>query len=162
MQTFSIKKIISFIIVLLILVILIFAIRHKISPLAWNIYGEVNTTENVAIDGFDPTTYHLSSAVQKGKNSINYNWKDVDWHFVSEENRSQFQADPEKFAPQFGGFCALAVSIGMTADADPEIWHVDEGKLYLFKDQSPKDDWLNKQVEGIVTDAEKNWSKYFN
>ena len=162
MKTLSIKKIILYLVVLLIVTILILAIRYKISPLAWGIYGPVNTTENIAIDGFDPTTYHFSNTAQKGMDSISYNWKGVDWHFISEENRSQFQADPEKYAPQFGGFCALAVSIGMTADANPEIWHVDEGKLYLFKDQSPKDDWLNKQSEGIVTDAEKNWAKSFN
>ncbi len=162
MKTFSIKKIILSIVVLLILTILVLAVRYKLSPLSWNIYGEVNTSDNVAIDGFDPTTYHLSSAVQKGKDSISYHWKDADWHFVSEENRSMFQADPEKFAPQFGGYCALGISMGMTADADPEVWLIENGKVYLFMKDEPKDEWLNKQADGIVNDAENHWAKSFN
>ncbi|MFK8066688.1 MAG: YHS domain-containing (seleno)protein [Gammaproteobacteria bacterium] len=157
MKTFSIKRTLLIIFMLIILAILALTVHFKIGPLSLGLYGSVNTNENVAIHGYDPTSYFISNSAQKGDPAISHTLNNVDWHFASEQNRAAFIADPEKFTPQFGGFCALAVSGGYTADADPEVWHLNDGKLYLFFNEDPKNDWLNAHKD-VVTKAESNWS----
>ena len=105
---------------------------YKISPVAWNMWGPINTAKGVAIKGYDPVAYFELGAAKMGDPSITSNWNDVEWHFSSSEHQSLFEGNPEKYAPQFGGYCATAVSIGMTADTNPNSWHIENQKLYLF------------------------------
>ena len=65
---------------------------------------------------------------------------------------------PKKYAPQLGGYCALAVSKGFTAQIDPNSWHIEDGKLYLFNDDNVKSDWLAELDNGVVKQCEVNWT----
>lgn len=153
------KKIFFTVLALVILVPVVFSSVFKIAPVAWNPWGGVNATNGVAIKGYDAVAYHKLGHASKGDPSYVTEWNDVKWYFVSNENRSLFETDPESYAPQFGGYCATAVSIGMTADTDPESWHIENGKLYLFFNDDPKRDYIAQIDEGIIDRSEDIWAK---
>ena len=109
------------------------------------------------IKGYDPVAYFTESKPVKGKRGITYKWKDADWYFASKQNRETFEANPEAYAPQFGGYCAYAVSEGELEEIDPIAWKIVNGKLYLNYDLETKEDWEAEQEERIEN-AEANWS----
>jgi hypothetical protein len=78
------------------------------------------------------------------------------WQFASADSRDSFAADPRKFAPQYGGYCAWAVSRGYTADTDPEAWKIIDGKLYLNYSKSVQRKW-ETDIPGNVAKADGNW-----
>ena len=67
-------------------------------------------------------------------------------------------ANPARYAPRYGGFCATAVSAGFTADVKPEQWQVHDGKLYLFADADPKEDWIAARDDGVIDRGDENWA----
>ena len=75
------------------------------------------------------------------------------------DTRRIVQSTHPIIAPQFGGFCAFAVSKGFTADPTPEAWHIEDGKLYVFADQNVRDDWVATLAEGSLERSQKNWAK---
>ena len=85
-------------------------------------------------------------------------WHGATWRFASAAHRDQFVADPEKFAPQFGGYCAWAVSQNKTAGIDPEAWKIVDGKLYLNYSKDIQAKW-EQDVPGNIGKAEANWPK---
>lgn len=92
----------------------------------------INLTEqNVAISGYDPVSYFSDRPIP-GNPDISASYGDATYHFATAENKAQFEADPERYIPQYGGFCAVAVSEGKLVPVDPETYKVTEGKLYLF------------------------------
>jgi len=117
---------------------------------------QVYSNSQGAIKGYDPVAYFKASKPVKGKEGISYQWKGANWHFASEENRDAFKANPEAYAPQFGGYCAYAVSEGYTAKIEPEAWKVVNGKLYLNYNLNIKKKWEANQAERIKK-AEANW-----
>jgi YHS domain-containing protein len=117
----------------------------------------VNADKNgVALHGYDPVTYFEMDAPRKGAEQFSYNWKGATWMFVSAENRKKFATTPEAFAPQFGGYCAKAVSENNTADVDPLAYKVVGGKLYLNYDAKVQKLW-ERDIPGRIASAEKNW-----
>lgn len=110
----------------------------------------------VAAGGYDPVSYFTQSKAVRGKKKFEAEWDDVKWRFASEENRDLFLQSPEKFAPQYGGYCAYAVGVGSTAKGDPKQWKVVDGKLYLNYNRSIKRKWEKKQSYYIKA-ADKNW-----
>ena len=94
-----------------------------------------------AIEGTDPVAYFTQSKPVEGSRKFSYEWKGATWRFVSAKNRDLFKANPGKYAPQFGGWCAFAVSRGYTASIDPEAWSIVGGKLYLNYSLSVRDQW---------------------
>ena len=131
---------------------------NKVSPVAWGWWGETNTDSGAALHAYDPVAYLESGSAVKGKDGIRYTWGDAVWYFASDENKNRFAADPAAYAPQFGGFCAFAVSKGFTADANPEAWHVENGSLYLFADKNVRDNWVAAIPEGSLKRSEENWA----
>src|ERR1043165_4499059 len=97
----------------------------------------------LAIRGYDPVAYYQQSAPAKGSSQYRYQWQGATWLFASAENRDRFQAEPEHYAPQYGGYCAYAVSKGRTASIDPEAWKIVDGKLYLNYSKDRKSTRLN-------------------
>jgi len=67
-----------------------------------------------------------------GADGFTVNWRGVPWHFANAQEAAMFQADPESFAPQFGGFCTRAMSLKKVVDGDPKVWRIFENRLYLF------------------------------
>lgn len=120
----------------------------------------VNTTgENVAVKGFDTVAYFTQEKPLAGKAEIAHEWNGAKWYFASEENKELFAANPEKYAPQFGGYCSWAVSHGYTADGDPQAWKIVGGKLYLNYNLQVKEKWETEQ-EKLIEIGEKNWTEF--
>ena len=112
--------------------------------------------KGVAVGGYDPVAYFTAHKPVMGKGDISYAWKGATWRFASEKNRDAFKADPEKYAPQYGGYCAYAVSQGATAKGDPKVWTVVDGKLYLNLSPGVQKRWEN-DIPGYIKAADKNW-----
>ena len=117
---------------------------------------QVYSTSQGAIKGYDPVAYFEASKPVKGQKDITYQWHGATWHFANAANREAFQANPEAYAPQFGGYCAYAVSEGYTAKIEPEAWKIVDGKLYLNYNLSIQQKWEATQAERIKN-AEANW-----
>lgn len=108
--------------------------------------------------GYDVVAYQTQKAAVPGNADFRVSWKGAEWHFASAENRELFVKTPEKFAPQFGGYCAFAVAHGSTAAGDPKIWSVVDGKLYLNLDKGVQSSWQKNQAS-FIQRAEQNWPK---
>jgi len=112
----------------------------------------------VAVGGYDPVSYFTDGKPVIGNPAITLEHGGATWRFASEASRDVFKADPSKYAPQYGGYCAYAVSQGYTAKGDPTAWTVVGGKLYLNYNQSVKRDW-DKSQSRYITAADANWPK---
>ena len=110
----------------------------------------------VAIDGTDPVAYFTEGAPIEGSSAFTHDWNGATWRFASAENRDRFAADPEAFAPQYGGYCAWAVSQGYTASTDPEAWKIVDGKLYLNYSKGVQERWEG-DVAGNIAKGDANW-----
>ena len=122
---------------------------------------EVYIKSNVAIDGYDPVAYFKVAMPVKGRPEFSYKWKDALWYFFSKANLDDFKSDPEKFAPQFGGYCAYGMAEGHKASTSPDAWTVVDDKLYLNYNKNVKDLW-NKDRSGNIEKATKNWPSVKN
>jgi YHS domain-containing protein len=91
-----------------------------------------------------------------GSNEYTYEWEGAIWRFASAENRDLFASDPTAYAPQYGGYCAKAVSEGNLASVDPEAWKIVDGKLYLNYSPGVQRQWL-QDVPGNIAKADANW-----
>lgn len=119
----------------------------------------VNADNGVAIKGYDTVAYFTDGRPIEGKTDYQYSWDDVVWRFASLAHRDQFVADPERFAPQYGGFCAGSMYFGEAVAADPTAWKIVDGKLYLFAKPATADRWSSDTAERIQA-ADENWRKF--
>lgn len=122
-------------------------------------FATVNTSEGKALRGFDAVAYFAVENAVEGNPKYEFVWNGAKWLFSSEENMKKFQAEPEKYAPQFGGYCAYAVSQGYTADGDPKVWKVADGKLYLNYNPKAKELW-EKDQPNLIETGKKNWTGF--
>lgn len=136
-----------------------FAVMHKVSPISWGWWGDVNTSSGLAINGYDPVAYFTIKQPIHGDSRFTFDWSGATWQFATAENRDLFAHDPESYAPQFGGFCAFAVSKGLTADSSPIAWYVDKGNLYLFADDDVEQKWVAAISDGSIDASVANWAK---
>ena len=113
---------------------------------------------DVAIHGYDPVAYFEQGKPVEGKKEISLEWSDATWRFASAAHRDKFKADPGKYAPRYGGYCAYAVSLGTTADIDPNAWTIVDGKLYLNLSKSIQKTW-EQDIPGYISSADENWPK---
>ncbi|MEM7178435.1 MAG: YHS domain-containing (seleno)protein [Pseudomonadota bacterium] len=114
-----------------------------------------------AIDGTDPVAYFTQGKPVAGSSDFTHDWNGATWRFASAENRDLFAADPLKYAPQYGGYCAWAVSQGYTASTDPDAWSIVDGKLYLNYNQSVQEKW-ERDIPGYIVAGDENWPKVLN
>ena len=112
--------------------------------------------KGVAVGGYDAVAYFTEHKPVKGKADITYSWKGATWRFANAKNRDAFKAAPAKYAPQYGGYCAYAVSQGATAEGDPKVWTVVDGKLYLNLSRGVQRTWQKNRASYIKA-ADKNW-----
>ena len=112
--------------------------------------------KGVALKGYDPVAYHTSGGPQKGQSQHSHKWMGATWYFASAENRDLFAADPDRYAPRYGGYCAWAVSQGYTASTDPDAWDIIDGKLYLNYSKGVQRKW-RKDIPGFIRLADENW-----
>ena len=110
----------------------------------------------LAIEGYDPVAYFTQAKPVEGKSAHEVEWKGATWRFADAPNRDLFTEAPEKYAPQYGGYCAWAVSQGYTAKIDPAAWRVVDGKLYLNYSKGVQRQW-ESDVAGNIAKADANW-----
>lgn len=120
----------------------------------------VYSTKNGAINGYDPVAYFSDGKPIKGLDSIAINWHGATWHFADIGHRELFAAEPEKYAPQFGGWCAYGWSKDYAAKIEPQAWSIVDGRLYLNYNQDVRKDWKKKRAEYIHS-AQMNYKKAF-
>lgn len=110
----------------------------------------------VAIEGYDPVAYFTDGKPVEGSKEHTFEWRGATWRFATAEHRDLFAAAPEKYAPQYGGYCAWAVSQGYTASIDPAAWKIYEEKLYLNYDLDVQKKWQT-DIPGNVAKGDMNW-----
>jgi len=109
-----------------------------------------------AIAGYDPVTYFTVGKAVEGNGDFTAEWMGANWQFASAANRDQFVANPVKFAPKFGGYCAYAAAQNSTAKIDPTAWAIVDGKLYLNYSYDIQKTWTAGR-DAYIAAADKNW-----
>lgn len=117
--------------------------------------------KGVAAGGYDTVAYFSAGKPVRGEKQFVTTWKGAAWRFASRDNLEAFEADPAKYAPQYGGYCAYAVSRGYTAKGDPEAWTVVGGKLYLNYSLDVRKTW-SEDIPGNIAKANGNWPSVLN
>lgn len=117
---------------------------------------ETGTFNNYAIYGYDTVAYFTQGKAVKGNKKITYEWKGAEWHFSSEEHKAMFVAEPEKYAPQYGGYCAYAMSDGRLVGVDEDAFTIVDGKLYLNYSKSVMKEWRSNQ-EQFIQEADAHY-----
>lgn len=110
----------------------------------------------IAINATDPVGYFEQGKPVPGSAEHTVNWNGAEWHFASSANAAKFEADPETYAPVFGGYCAFAASRGYLAPTIPEAWTIHDGKLYLNANLRAKKLW-REDIPGNIAAGIKNW-----
>ena len=124
----------------------------------------VNTLKNslfggrtdTAINGYDPVAYFTVGKPVKGQDGLVTEWMGAKWKFSSQANLDLFKANPEKYAPQYGGYCAYGVTRGYLVKVEPDQFTVRDGKLYLNFDADVQSTWL-KDPAGYIKDADNKY-----
>ena len=113
---------------------------------------------DVAIKGYDAVTYFQDGMALKGNESFTFQWHNLTWYFLTGDNRDLFETNPEKYAPQYDGYCAWAMTEARKAVTDPEVWKIVNGKLYLNCSMAAYEKW-SRDIPGNIKKADTNWSK---
>jgi hypothetical protein len=108
------------------------------------------------INGIDPVAYFEGNGPVAGSQDITFDWDGATWLFSSSANRDAFAAEPDRFAPAFGGYCAYAASRGYLAPTIPEAWSIHEGRLFLNASLRARELWM-AELPGVITLGEVNW-----
>jgi hypothetical protein len=114
--------------------------------------------QRIAIHGYDPVAYFVDGGPRKGRPDLVVEHAGARWLFSSEANKARFAAEPEKYMPVYGGYCAYGVAQGYLVKIDPAAWAIVAGRLYLNYDRSVAETW-RKDVPGHVKKADQNWPR---
>jgi YHS domain-containing protein len=107
----------------------------------------------IAINGYDPVAYFTDGKAVQGKDDFTDDWNGATWKFASASHLKMFKKDPEKYAPQYGGYCAYGVAQGYLVSIEPEQFTILDGKLYLNYDAEVQEKWL-KHPQGFNEKAD--------
>jgi len=113
----------------------------------------------VAIGGYDPVAYFTMGKRLQGSEEFTHDWLGATWQFTSTEHRNLFVADPIKYAPEYGGFCANGVSGGSVGGTTPRAWRIVDGKLYLFASDYRASAWEQDSTT-YIAEADAHWKEY--
>ncbi|MBV6633095.1 MAG: hypothetical protein KI792_08695 [Alphaproteobacteria bacterium] len=121
--------------------------------------SEIRTTPigNLAMGGFDPVTYFEADAPAKGSDEFSYHWKGARWLFTSQMNLEAFRANPETYAPAYGGHGAWPVTVGQYVFGDPRLFTITDGRLFLHYTENTRDQWRADQAR-LTERADRNWA----
>jgi YHS domain-containing protein len=112
----------------------------------------------VALSGYDPVSYFTPGRPEKGNDAFWFAFDDAIYHFKNAEHRAIFAAEPERYAPQYAGYCAAALSKGYKTEPDPEAWAIVNGKLYVvaLKERITE---FKQHPESFIGKANVNWPR---
>lgn len=120
---------------------------------------KINKDDNgVAIMGYDPVAYFVEGKPAMGMEKYSYRWNDAEWYFASKQHMTMFKENPDKYAPQYGGYCAYAASKGYYAETDPNAWAIHDGKLYLNHNPDICD-MFKEDINSMIKKANMNWKE---
>jgi len=123
---------------------------------------DTETDKNsVILAGHDAVAYFTDNAAVEGYAGISAVHNGAIYHFSSNENRDKFNANPSKYAPQYGGFCAYGAALGKKFEIDGKAFEVLDGKLYVNKNLDVYEVWVEDKAENVTT-ANKKWTKISN
>lgn len=135
-----------------------------VAGLAWSLGaaadGRIFTRDGLAIGGTDPVAYFTEGRPVTGTPDYQLEWHEATWQFASAEHRDRFEADPEAYAPQYGGWCAWAAARGEAASTVPEAWKVVDDKLYLNYSRFIQWRW-ERDIPGYIKAADAHWPNIF-
>jgi len=118
--------------------------------------SEVYAPNGKAIKGYDPVAFFTNSKPVMGVDSLSYSWNGATWLFSNRQNLQRFKAQPAKYAPQYGGYCAYGTAQGHKASIEIDTWTVLNDKLYFNYNQKVKEMWV-KDEPGYIQKADKQW-----
>lgn len=122
---------------------------------------EVFSDAGLALRGADVVAYFTQAAPVSGRAEFGVMWRGTVWQFSSAENLALFEMDPDRYAPQYGGYCSFAMSKGYVASSVPEAWTIHEGKLYMNFSIGVRSRWL-EDVPGNIALADPHWPGILN
>jgi YHS domain-containing protein len=112
--------------------------------------------DDAAIKGYDTVAYFTDDKALKGNEYFAFQWHDMTWFFSTLKNKDLFTASPEKYAPQYDGYCAWALTQSRKAITDPEVWKIVKGKLYLNSSKTAHEKW-SQDIPGNIIKANAIW-----
>jgi len=118
-----------------------------------------STPDHVAIQGYDTVAYFTEGMAVPGSNEFEYYWDDAIWRFASAQHRDLFAADPDKYMPQYGGYCAGGMATGVSVPANPTNWAIVDGKLYMVSGGAPDLTDFQQHASDNITSADKHWAE---
>jgi YHS domain-containing protein len=113
---------------------------------------------SLAVGGYDPVAYFTEGKPVEGSSDFETSYNGATWRFASAEHKAAFEADPMRYAPKYGGYCAWAAAQGYTAKGDPQYWRIVDGALYLNYDSGVQKKW-EADIPGFIEKADGNWPK---
>ena len=109
-----------------------------------------------ALKGYDATAYFKTNKPAKGSDAATVAWKGAKWRFACEADAALFKSNPDAYAPQFGGYCTRAMSLGKEVPGDPEVWRIHNGKLHVFF--APRGGTaFDKGPDAMIKRAQAHW-----
>ncbi|MGQ0738860.1 MAG: YHS domain-containing (seleno)protein [Bacteroidota bacterium] len=139
----------------LLLLLGITACKSTPKPQAGKAFNNVDKS-GVILDGYDPVAFFTDNKPVKGNEEFQYTYDEAIYHFASQEHLDLFKKSPEKYKPQFGAWCAYAVSLGRVAPIDVNTFSIVNGRLFIQHNQRAVNGW-NKNVPGNIVLADKYW-----
>ena len=114
-------------------------------------------TARVALEGYDPVAYFVDGGPVKGVPAFSFTFDDAIYYFASAEHHKMFAADPDRYAPQYSGYCTVGLSLGMRLEADPQSWVISNGRLYVFAAMEGPSRFAG-DAAGTIAKADANWA----
>ena len=114
-------------------------------------------TARVALEGYDTVAYFTDGHPVKGSSTFSFSFDDATYYFASAEHQKMFAADPDRYAPQYSGYCAIGTSLNHKAEVDPESWAISNGKLYVFHYKTDMAKFASESAD-IIAKADTNWA----
>ena len=134
------------------------AVALLVSVVATPVFGQDVTHNTPGISGYDPVSYFTEGTPQRGSGYHVADYKSVTYAFASEEHKDLFEANPEKYTPAYGGWCAYGVAVEKKFVADPTVWKIVNGTLYLNLDRGIQSKW-KKDIPGYIKTGNQNWTE---
>ena len=136
---------------------IVFAVMAPAAPAFAN-HAPVYTGmfSNVGVSGYDVVAYFIDGRPVRGSTQFRTTYRNVEYRFASAEHLAAFRADPERYLPQYGGYCAWAISQGYTASGNPNNWRIVDGRLYLNYNTDIQRRW-EQDIPGHISRANTNW-----
>ncbi|WP_373553119.1 YHS domain-containing (seleno)protein [Haliscomenobacter sp.] len=129
---------------------------NSLSLLAQNTQKINLDKKNLAVEGYDLVAYFEEHKPVKGSDEFSFKYESATYHFASKTHLNSFKKNPEKYLPQYGGYCAYGVSRGYAVGIDPDAWSIVDGKLYLNYSLKVQKTW-SEDKPGYIKKADVNW-----